>query len=56
MSTQNPSFVLEKVGVVRYEDRPVPTIENPHDVIVNVRYTGICGSDVHYYTARQHRQ
>ncbi|KAE9166863.1 putative D-xylulose reductase A [Phytophthora fragariae] len=56
MSTQNPSFVLEKVGVVRYEDRPVPTITNPHDVIVNVRYTGICGSDVHYYTARQHRQ
>ncbi|KAE9062082.1 putative D-xylulose reductase A [Phytophthora fragariae] len=50
MSTQNPSFVLEKVGVVRYEDRPVPTITNPHDVIVNVRYTGICGSDVHYYT------
>lgn len=47
---QNLSFVLEKVDVVKYEDRPVPVIRDPHDVIVNVRYTGICGSDVHYYT------
>eukprot|EP00644_Phytophthora_capsici_P015253 jgi/Phyca11/527889/estExt2_fgenesh1_pm.C_PHYCAscaffold_240005 len=46
----NLSFVLEKVDVVKYEDRPVPDIKDPHDVIVNVRYTGICGSDVHYYT------
>ena len=22
---------------------------DPHDVIVNIRYTGICGSDVHYW-------
>ncbi|KAG7396537.1 hypothetical protein PHYBOEH_002149 [Phytophthora boehmeriae] len=50
MAPQNLSFVLEKVDVVRFEDRPVPEIKSPHDVIVNVRYTGICGSDVHYYT------
>ncbi|KAF1785110.1 NAD(P)-binding domain [Phytophthora cactorum] len=49
-TAQNLSFVLEKVDVVKYEDRPVPEIKDPHDVIVNVRYTGICGSDVHYYT------
>ncbi|EEY68512.1 sorbitol dehydrogenase, putative [Phytophthora infestans T30-4] len=47
---QNLSFVLEKGGAVKFEDRPVPEIKDPHDVIVNVRYTGICGSDVHYCT------
>ncbi|KAK8246035.1 hypothetical protein IWZ00DRAFT_524709 [Phyllosticta capitalensis] len=47
---QNLSFVLEKPGSVKYEDRPVPEIQDPHDVIVNVQYTGICGSDVHYWT------
>lgn len=46
----NPSFVLEKVNTVKYEDRPVPQLKHAHDVLVNVRYTGICGSDVHYYT------
>lgn len=68
---QNLSFVLEKPGSVKYEDRPVPQLKSEHDVIVsllfpsaallvpfcstqpltrrsqvNVKYTGICGSDV----------
>ena len=43
---QNPSFVLEKPYQVKYEDRPVPKIESPHDVMVQVAWTGICGSDV----------
>ncbi|GME23341.1 hypothetical protein K432DRAFT_413249 [Neofusicoccum parvum] len=45
----NLSFVLEKPGSVKYEDRPVPQLKSEHDVIVNVKYTGICGSDVHYW-------
>ena len=32
-----------------FEERPVPTLDSEHDVIVAVNYTGICGSDVHYY-------
>lgn len=24
----------------------MPEIQDPHDVIVNIKYTGICGSDV----------
>jgi D-xylulose reductase len=47
---QNLSFVLEKPYAVKFEDRPVPQISDPHDVIVNVKFTGICGSDVHYWT------
>lgn len=34
---------------MKFETRPVPELESPHDVLVNVKYTGICGSDVHYW-------
>lgn len=27
----------------------MPKIASPHDVLINVKYTGICGSDVHYW-------
>ncbi|KAJ5734789.1 hypothetical protein N7533_013192 [Penicillium manginii] len=48
-TAKNLSFVLEGIHKVKFEDRPIPTLENPHDVLINVRYTGICGSDVHYW-------
>ncbi|KAI7519723.1 hypothetical protein KC331_g15881, partial [Hortaea werneckii] len=50
MGQENLSFVLEKAGSVKYEDRPVPKLDSPYDVRVNVRFTGICGSDVHYWS------
>jgi hypothetical protein len=43
---KNLSFVLEGVNKVRFEDRPVPELKTPNDVLVQVKYTGICGSDV----------
>ncbi|KAH8692441.1 xylitol dehydrogenase [Talaromyces proteolyticus] len=46
---QNLSFILEGVKQVKFEDRPVPEIIDRHDVLVNVKYTGVCGSDVHYW-------
>ncbi|KAF2719839.1 putative xylitol dehydrogenase [Polychaeton citri CBS 116435] len=49
MSAKNLSFVLEKANSVKFEDRPVPQIKSPYDVKVNVRFTGLCGSDVHYW-------
>ncbi|QIW97010.1 hypothetical protein AMS68_002528 [Peltaster fructicola] len=45
---ENLSFVLEKSLNTKFEDRPVPKLNSPYDVIVNVKFTGICGSDVHY--------
>ncbi|KAH8431200.1 NAD(P)-dependent alcohol dehydrogenase [Aspergillus melleus] len=48
-NAQNLSFVLEGVHQVKFEDRPIPELKDPHDVIVNVKFTGICGSDVHYW-------
>ena len=34
---------------VRVEDVPEPRIVNPHDAIVRVSLTAICGSDLHLY-------
>ncbi|OAQ97092.1 hypothetical protein LLEC1_07437 [Akanthomyces lecanii] len=45
----NKSFILNKPFDVAFDERPKPTIEDPHNVLVAVNYTGICGSDVHYY-------
>ncbi|KAH7112216.1 chaperonin 10-like protein [Dactylonectria estremocensis] len=45
----NLSFVLNKLGDVSFEERPKPALKNPHDVLVAINYTGICGSDVHYW-------
>lgn len=47
--SSNPSFVLHSPGSVTIENRPLPSILDPHDVLVRVLSTGICGSDVHYY-------
>ncbi|MCJ1479542.1 hypothetical protein MMC13_008228 [Lambiella insularis] len=46
----NLSFVLEEPYKVKYEERPIPELESPNDVLVQISWTGICGSDVHYYT------
>lgn len=40
---------MEKPNSVKFEDRPIPKLQSPYDVLVNVKYTGICGSDVHYW-------
>ncbi|KAG9254843.1 xylitol dehydrogenase [Emericellopsis atlantica] len=45
----NLSFILNKPNEVTFSERPKPTLSSPHDVLVAVNYTGICGSDIHYY-------
>lgn len=45
----NPSLVLNKVDDITFEKLDSPKIEQPTDVIVEVKKTGICGSDIHYY-------
>ncbi|KAF5344146.1 hypothetical protein D9758_008852 [Tetrapyrgos nigripes] len=45
--TDNPSFVLRAIDDVAYEQRPIPEISD-REVLVEVKKTGICGSDVHY--------
>ncbi|KAJ9660431.1 hypothetical protein H2198_002549 [Neophaeococcomyces mojaviensis] len=48
-SRTNSSFVLFSPQNVGFEDRPEPQISDPHEVLLRIKSTGICGSDVHYY-------
>lgn len=41
------AVVFKGVKDVAVEDRPKPTIRDPRDVIVKVRYTALCGRCVH---------
>lgn len=48
-STSNPkniSCLLYGPGDARYEEYPLPTIDDPYDVLVRIHYVGVCGSDV----------
>jgi L-iditol 2-dehydrogenase len=44
----NRAAVLYGVGDLRIEEVPLPE-PGPHDVLVQIRSVGVCGSDVHYY-------
>ncbi|RDW59917.1 hypothetical protein BP6252_13004 [Coleophoma cylindrospora] len=46
---QNPSWLLYGPGSAKLEDRPLPVIEDQHDIIVQIAYVGVCGSDVHFW-------
>ncbi|KAK9459718.1 chaperonin 10-like protein [Lipomyces oligophaga] len=46
---ENPSVLLYGPLKAKIEDRPVPEIRDPYDVVVRVAYTGVCGSDVHFW-------
>jgi D-xylulose reductase len=43
---ENPSCLLYGPGDVRFENRPMPVIEDANDVIIRIAYVGVCGSDV----------
>lgn len=45
----NLSFILNKPNDVGFVDRPKPSLASPNDVLVAINYTGICGSDIHYW-------
>lgn len=40
------AVVFKNTLLVAVEKRPVPTIQEPTDVIVKVRYTALCGRQV----------
>ncbi len=35
------------VGNIELQDKPVPRVERPDDVLIEVRAAGICGTDIH---------
>jgi len=46
LKMQNPSIVLYGPHNAKIEERPIPELSNPHDVIIRINYVGVCGSDV----------
>ncbi|KAE8338721.1 hypothetical protein BDV24DRAFT_137552 [Aspergillus arachidicola] len=52
MSTMQ-AVVFQGPLKVTLEQRPVPHIEEPTDVIVKVRYTALCGSELHVFRGHQ---
>ncbi|KAF3992962.1 hypothetical protein FT663_00349 [Candidozyma haemuli var. vulneris] len=46
---KNPSLVLNKIDDISFEEFDAPKLTQPHDVLIEVKKTGICGSDIHYY-------
>lgn len=48
MGTQNLSFVLNSKDHFYHEDHDISELNGPNPV-ANIKETGICGSDSHYW-------
>jgi L-iditol 2-dehydrogenase len=42
--------VLTGIGKIAIRETPKPSLKRPGDVLLRVAATGVCGSDVHYFT------
>ncbi|KAL1639111.1 hypothetical protein SLS58_008313 [Diplodia intermedia] len=47
------AVVFKGPGKVAVEDRPIPTIQEPTDIVVKVDYTALCGSELHVFRGHQ---
>ncbi|KAI1998702.1 hypothetical protein LOZ51_002436 [Ophidiomyces ophidiicola] len=47
------AVVFKGPHAVSVEDRPIPKIQDPNDIIVKVTYTALCGSELHVYRGHQ---
>jgi D-xylulose reductase len=54
-ASKNISCFLYGPGDARYEESPVPTLTDPHDVLVRIHYVGVCGSDVRDWQLSSYR-
>ncbi|SFH82214.1 L-iditol 2-dehydrogenase [Tindallia magadiensis] len=52
MKEKMKAAVMKTLGVIEYEERPIPTVKED-EVLVKLEYVGICGSDMHYYETGQ---
>lgn len=48
------SLVYKDVGKLVFEDRPIPHVKDPDDVLLKVKKVGICGSDVKIVEGKHH--
>jgi len=40
------AYVFKDVGNLVYEEKPIPHVKDPDDVLLKVKAVGICGSDL----------
>lgn len=43
------SQMLTAIGQIELREVPDPALRDPKDVLLKIAYTGVCGSDVHYF-------
>jgi len=48
------AIVFKDVGNLVLEDRPIPHVKDPDDVLLKIRAVGICGSDVKIVEGKHH--
>jgi (R,R)-butanediol dehydrogenase/meso-butanediol dehydrogenase/diacetyl reductase len=48
------ALVFKDVGSLVYEERPIPRVKEPDDVLLKVKSVGICGSDVKILEGKHH--
>lgn len=53
MSPTMKAVVFHGPGKVVVEDRPIPQIQDPKEIIVKVEKTALCGSELHVYRGHQ---
>src|SRR5436309_1515188 len=46
------AVIYEDIRKISVSDVPDPTIEDPHDAVVRVTASAICGTDLHFYTGK----
>ncbi|KAL4748411.1 hypothetical protein BDW72DRAFT_195788 [Aspergillus terricola var. indicus] len=54
MTENDLSCLLYGPGNARFDNRPVPQIEDPHDALIRISYVGVCGSDVNSFSPFLH--
>ncbi len=48
------ALVFKDIGNLVYEERPIPRVKEPDDVLLKVKTVGICGSDVKILEGKHH--
>lgn len=59
MSQQNgtmKALLLTAIKKLKLVDVPIPTIEHPDEVLIQVKSVGVCGSDLHGYSGHTGRR
>lgn len=45
------TLVLTGIREIEMIDKPIPVLQNATDVLIRIKTVGVCGSDIHYFSA-----